>query len=249
MTLNMLMLNDDKFEFIIFHSKIISIPASDFKISIQGVDFVPASHVKNLGVFQDSCLTMEKQINSTTRSCYHNIRKIGRIRHYITTDACRTLVQAMVTSRLDYANVLLHGLPQTLLGRLQKVQNCAARLIARSHRRDHITPVLKELHWLPVEFRSQYKILLYTYKALNGLAPSYISELLQPHIPGRCLRSASKNLLAVVLPRTERYGARSFRRSAPVAWNGLPDQLRDAGSLNVFKKHLKTHLFRLAYNL
>ena len=128
-------------------------------------------------------LSMEKQVNNITRACYYQIRRIGKIRRSIATDACRTLVQETLTSRLDYANVLLYGIPQTLLNRLQRVQHSAASLVTRTRKVDHITPVLIKLHWLPIEYRVQYKVLLYTFKAMIDLAPSYIRALVEKQQP------------------------------------------------------------------
>ena len=135
------------------------------------------SNVRNLGVIFDKNLTMEKQVSSVLKSCFHQIRTIGSIRQYITTDACKTLVHSLVTSRLDYGNALLYGITTALMCRLQKVQNSAARLVTRTRKHDHITPVLFSLHWLPVEYRCQYKLLTYTYKALHGTAPEYRKNL------------------------------------------------------------------------
>ena len=249
MNSNLLKLNDDKFEFIIFHPKHRSLPRDELSISIQGMTFTSATHVKNLGVVQDSCLTMEKHVNAITKACYHNIRKIGRIRRFLTPDACRSLVQALVISRLDYANILLYGLPQKLIGRLQRLQNSAARLITRTPRRHHITPILMELHWLPADIRPVYKVILYTYKALHDCAPPYVRELLEPYQPTRSLRSASKSLLRVPKYVTATYGSRSFKVSAAQLWNDLPEDLKETSSLNCFKRLLKTHLFKSAYDL
>ena len=190
---------------------------------------------------------MEKQINAVTRSGYLGIRKINRIRRFITQEACRSLVQAWVTSRLDYANVLYFGLPKSLLGGLQRLQNSAARLVTRTRLREHISLVLQDLHWLPVEFRPQYKVLLLTYKALNGLAPGYVEDLIEPYQPTRTLRSTAKSLLKVPSQRTTTYGSRSFRASAPQLWNQLPEDIKNAGSVNTFKTLLKTHLFKRAF--
>ena len=98
-------------------------------------------------------------------------------------DTAKTLVHVFVTYRIDSCNALLFGLPNFLIQRLQYVLNSAARVIARSRKFDHITPLLIELHWLPVEQRIIFKILLFTFKVVNGLAPSYLSELLQAYIP------------------------------------------------------------------
>ncbi len=249
MTQNLLKLNDEKFEYIMFYPKHRPPASADRTLSISGSVFTPASHVRNLGVIQDCCLTMERQVNAISRSCYHQLRMIGKIRRYLTDDGCKSLVQSMITSRLDYANTLLYGLPQTLLSRLQRVQNAAARMITRTPRRHHITPILIELHWLPVEYRPRFKILLLTYKALHGSAPLYLQELLEIYQPTRSLRSASRSLLRVPRSRTLTYGKRSFRTASAALWNDLPDNIKEAPSVSAFKSRLKTHLFKHAYNV
>ena len=120
-----------------------------------------------------------------------------RIRKFLSAEHTKILVNAFVTSRLDNCNSLLYGLPSGLLHKLQLVQNCAARLILGGGEYDHITPLLRELHWLPVEHRINFKLLLITFKALNNLAPSYISNLLHLYTPNRLLRSSSKFQLQV----------------------------------------------------
>ena len=137
----------------------------------------------------DSNLKMGNQIANTVKSCYYQIRNIGRIRPYLTKESCKTLVHALVTLRLDYGNALLYGLPQTALQRLQKVQNCAARLITRTRKHEHITPVLLHLHWRPVHLRPTYKV-LFTYCVLNGLAPDYLAELISYRPINRTAASA-----------------------------------------------------------
>ena len=127
---------------------------------------------------------------------------------------------------MDFCNALLYGLPQSVIDRLQYVQNCAARLVTRTRSSEHITPVLRRLHWLPVRQRITYKILLLTYKALNGMAPKYIADLLQPYTPTRQLRSSSKNLLVTPKFDLKFYGDRSFQVAAPRLWNSLTDDIR-----------------------
>ncbi|XP_030845633.1 uncharacterized protein LOC115925755 [Strongylocentrotus purpuratus] len=117
----------------------------------------PASKVRSLGLTLDSNMSMEPQISSCIRSACYHIRHIRRIRDYLTPHATKQAVHALVTSRLDMYNSTLNGLPDTLIKRLQKVQNSAARLVTRSKLSDHITPVLEDLHWLPVRQRLEYK--------------------------------------------------------------------------------------------
>ena len=126
-------------------------------------------------------------------------------------------------------------------------KNTAARLVVRERKSAHITPVLSNPHWLPVQQRVIFKLLLVTYKALNGIAPTYIIDLLRPHIPTRTLRSNSQNLLTVPRVRTETYGERSFSCAAPKLWNNLPDSIKQCPTIDEFKAKLKTYLFRIAF--
>ena len=100
------------------------------------------------------------------------------IRTYLDRESAEAIIHAFVATNLDYCNAILHGLPKALLNRLQLVQNRAARIVTFTKKYEHITPILIDLHWLPVEYRITYKILLLVYKAINGLSPSYISNLL-----------------------------------------------------------------------
>ncbi len=151
-----------------------------------------------------------------------------------------------MTSRLDYCNALLGGCSARLINK-QLVQNAAARVLTRTRKYDHISPVLSTLHWLPIKHRIDFKILLMTYKALNGLAPQYLSELLSHYSPPRPLRS--QNSVCLIIPRISKStaGGRSFSYLAPKLWNNLPNTVREADTLCQYKSRLKTHLFNLAY--
>ena len=176
------------------------------------------------------------------------LRNISHIRRFLTTDVCTTLTCSLIMSRLDYCNSLLHGISSALLSKLQKVQNNAARVITHTERHCHITPILKALYWLPIESRIHYKLLLYTYKALHELAPSYIIDLLPQHVRSKPLRSQVATQLMIPRTNTVTYGDRDFSHAAPVLWNSLPAPLRNTHELIAFKKALKTHLFLQAYD-
>ena len=187
-------------------------------------------------------------MSGSSRAVFYHIRNIGKVRQYITNDACKILVQALVTSHLDYGNALLQGLPQVLIERLQRIQNCAARLITGSRKSEHTTPVLCELHCLPVKYRLGFKVNTFTYKVLNVLAPAYMSDIVQKHQPTRSLRSTVKSLLVVPVLLTATYGERCFSRHAAVLWNDLPENIKQLNTLNSFKRHLKTRLFKLHFS-
>ena len=170
------------------------------------------------------------------------------LRKFLDKDTIIMVIHAFVTSKLDYCNSLLQGISKMLFAKLQRVLNTAAssRIVTRTRIKNHITPVLKSLHWLPVIQRCIFKTALMTFKVINGMAPSYLSELLQYHVPFRELRSA-QDILLVVPKCNSSSGTRSFAVAAPTLWNSLPYEIRTSTSLTSFKSKLKTHLFLTAF--
>uniref|UniRef100_A0AAZ1XBQ8 Reverse transcriptase domain-containing protein n=1 Tax=Oreochromis aureus TaxID=47969 RepID=A0AAZ1XBQ8_OREAU len=241
---NSLVLNDKKTEIVVFNSKI---PRARLCAALGSFANFSCDYVSNLGVLLDSSLKLDKQVSAVVRSSFHQLRLISKARHYVPHEDLEKLIHAFVTSRLDYCNSLYYGLPSSLLLRLQTVQNAAAHLLTGTRKFCPITPVLASLHWLPIRYRIQFKILLLTFKTINKLAPSYLSELLKPHTPARTLRSATQQLLIQPRSRLKSRGDRAFALAAPVLWNTLPLDLRASDSIALFKSRLKTHLFNLAF--
>ena len=132
------------------------------------------------GLQMDHHLSMISQVTAICAACNFQLYRLSSVRRFLTVDATKKAVQALIASRLDYCNSLLLNLPTSQIARLQRIQNKAARLVTRTSMRELITLVLKELHWLPIDRRVVYKVLVITYKALHGLAPVYLAELLAP---------------------------------------------------------------------
>ena len=171
-----------------------------------------------------------------------------KARRMLTTDSTKIAVHTLVTSRLDYCNSLLAGINKTLITRLQNVQRTAARLVMRKRKYDPISQDLVHLHWLPIEYRIDFKILVLTYKSLHQQTPDYLANLLHVQTGRRCLRSTS-SAPHLVEPRTHliTFADRAFSSYAPRQWNRLPDHIRNADSINIFKRLLKCHLFEHAF--
>ena len=165
MSLNGLKLNGDKTELLITGSQFR--PYLQFPHLLNdGSVIIPCKYARNIGATFDSVLNFERHITDICKSCYFNVRNIYRIRKFLSTEHTKILVNAFVTSRLNNCNSSLYGLPRGFLHKLQLVQNCAARLIVGGCKYDHITPLPRELHWLPVEHRITLKLLLITFTAL-----------------------------------------------------------------------------------
>ena len=189
---------------------------------------------------------MSGQVSALCKSVRYQLRNVGVIRKYLTCSATEKIVHALISSRLDFCNSLLYQLPNTQIARLQRLQNTTARIVTLSNRRSHITPVLKSLHWLPMQFRIVFKLLLLVFHCLQGSAPEYNTNLFIQYHPSRNLRSSNSFLL--VVPKTHKlWGDRSFAHAGSSLWNELPHDIRNIPDVHTFKMTLKTHLFKTAF--
>ena len=179
MLVNKLKINDSKTEFLIIGSKHQLNKITIDSIKIGDSEIKPVTSVKNLGVLIDNNLSMENHITKTCSIAFYHIYNIKHIRKYLNRNLTEKIVHVLITSQLDYCNSLLFGLSNSQLKKLQNVQNAAARIITGTRKYDHITPVLRELHWLPVKERIDFKILLLTFKALNKMAPADLKDMLR----------------------------------------------------------------------
>ena len=248
-----LQLNEQKTELIWFGTaaQLSQLDPADKLLKLDGATIEPSDVVRDLGVYFDSELSMRNHVSRVTRSCFYQLRRLRPIRRLLGRGVTQRLVAAFVLSRLDYCNALLAELPATTLAPLQRVQNAAARLVLDLRRTDHVTPAFIELHWLPIKQRIIFKLCLLVHKSLNGQAPAYLSELLHPVsvFPARAaLRAAATNTLDVPATRLC-LGDRAFAVAGARHWNLLPKELRLITDITTFKCQLKTHLFRVAFDL
>ena len=192
--------------------------------------------VKYLGVFFDNYITFNTHINTISSSCYMFIRKLASIRKFLSQKDCETLVHSFISSRLDSCNALLFGISRANISKLQKVQNAAVRLILCKKRRESVREPLKDLHWLDIDQRISFKVLLIVFKCLNNLAPAALKNVLT-------IKSHDTMLLQTnYFPETN-LGRRAFCFYAPKQWNCLPVSLRCVDEIVSFKSQLKTYLF------
>jgi len=152
--------------------------AADLSLSVGSESIRPVSVDRDLSVLLDAQLSMKQHINKVTATCYYHLRRLRQIRRRAGQELTTQLVLAFVSSRLDYCNSVLSALPQSIEP-LQRVQNAAAQLIFNLSRKEHVTPCLIQLHWLPVQFRITYKLCVMMHNIHVGKAPCYLSDALQ----------------------------------------------------------------------
>ena len=246
MIANYLKMNDDKTELLLVGSPHNVRKRPSISFFVGEFEVVSADKVTNLGVIFDKTLSMSYFIDKKCSTCWFYIKSIGKVRKFLTIEATKCLVQALIISRVDYCNSLLSGVSKANLRKLQLIQNAAARIIYRKRKFDHITPILYQLHWLPVPQRIVFKVLVFVYNSLHNDCPEYLSELIVPTRPTRNLRSSTSIKFNQCKVKTN-YGSRAFSNFGPEMWNTCHDDIKNSKSLNVFKKKLKTFLFQQAY--
>jgi hypothetical protein len=219
------------------------LPANGLSIGQDNIE--PVHCVRDLGLYLDSTLSMRDHVTRLTSTCFGVLRQIRCIRRNLSRRALAMLVTCFVFVRLDYCNATFIGLPHCDLNRIQAVQNAAVRLVAGASRFDHVTPLLRERHWLPVHLRVVYKMAVIVYKCLAATSADYLTALTRPPVSTTTLRLRSADTRCLHVPRTRTgYGDRAFSVAGPRLWNSLPDSVKSASSLGTFKQRLKTHLFR-----
>ena len=247
MHVNLLKLNGSKTEVLLLGTRQQLDIAGTIKVKIGEDKITSTPYARNLGVFFDSNMKWTIHINKMSSNIYIILKKIAHIRDLLTKDAAKTVVQTLVTSKLDYCNSVLLGTPQYNIEKLQRLQNMACRIVKRLKKYDHISEALKDLHWLLIHEHIVFKTCMIMYKCITGSAPLYLQELvINKH--NRKLHSSSTKKLPVNRCRTSMVQNSSFSSMGPRLWNSLPYHLVCAESIELFKSGLKTFLFNKTYN-
>ena len=247
-----LKLNASKTECILFGSSTRLGDLSQFRaLNVGDSSVIFSETVRDLGVIMDRYLNLNTQMRNVKKKAIGNLINISRMTKYIDVGSRLKLVHGLVLSNLDFCNSLYAGLPNSQLRQLQSIINSASRLIVGLPRfsRERITPVCIDLHFLPIKARIKFKICLLVFKAIKFGKPSYIAELLKFHVPGRLLRGEDERRLVQPIIAQSLYSNLCFSYCAPRMYNSLPRSLREAETVDGFKKLLKTFIFKEAYNL
>ena len=194
-----------------------------------------------VGVWLDNTLDMKRFISDRCRIVSLKLYNIRKIKKYLCRESLVRLINAQVLLRLDYSNALLFGLPDWTIRPMQNIQNSAARLILGLSKFEHITPALQQLHWLPIRYRIQFKIMAIVFKAVHKTAPEYICTLID-------LTIVNGINLKIRRSHPKTCGDRAFSVCAPKLWNSLPLEVRTSETFYLFKKRLKIHYSQLAFN-
>ena len=189
---------------------------------------------------------MNAQVKSLMKASNFHIRALQHVRRGLTFESAEMIALGLVTSRLDYCNSLLYGTSKANIGRLQRVQNDLARVVFQAAWNSSSKPLLKHLHWLPVQQRILFNIALVTFNAQTFEQPSYLHSLLDNYISSCNLRSEGQHLLRIPFWKSAA-ARRSFAFAAPTVWNTLNSSTWGATSIGTFKTRLKTELFLSAF--
>jgi len=230
MNANKLKMNTSKTEFILFGSRQQLQKIHTNEINIAGDIIQREPTIRYLGAFLDESLSFKKHVSMKCRSAMLNYFRIKSIRKYLTRQSAEILIVSLVLSHLDYCNLILYGVAECEINKMQRIQNMCAKLVLQRSKFDSSKQALYELHWLPIKAR-----IVFT-----------------KHSPNRQgLRSCGSNMASYDVPFNKRktFSDRSFSTAGPRLWNSLPQDLRQSDSLESFKKNLKTHLFRDFYAL
>jgi hypothetical protein len=204
-------------------------------INVNGQNIGPKFWVRDLGVEIDCNMTMVKHVTKICQIAYCNMHLISRISKSMDIKMRKAAIHSLVLSHIDYASILLYGLPAKVTKKLDQIIKSSLRIVLSLRFRDPVTHVYKDHNWLTFSQRVSIQVALMVYRAVYWSTPAYLSELLTPApVNPRNLRSYNRNFLLVPRTRT-RNGDRAFSVCAAKLWNGLPTEIRAIEKICEFK--------------
>ena len=238
---NQLLLNPDKTKLVIFGSRQMTAKVSDFRLFLLGKELEPVKAARDLGVTLDSNLTYNEHIVSTVSSCMSRLGQINRVKYIFDKRALIIIINALV-SKLFYCSSVWSNTTQANLDKLQAVQNFACRILCGAKKFEHITPLLKGLHWLPIRQQLYFRFAVLVFKCMTRCAPEYLTSKLVRRSAVSTRNTRNNQLLDIPLFRTAS-GQRTFQYRATSLWNALQPALKLSPSVTVFKRLLRQKLF------
>jgi hypothetical protein len=239
--LNNLKLNNAKTEVIVFGTDQQLSKLPRITINVGGTAINSVKSVRNLGMYLDEHMKMERHVSEICKSANYHLMLLGRTRRFVTDDVAKIMAHSFILAKVDYGNSLLTGVHAKHLKRLQRIINTAAKIVLRKPRLEPSAPLLKNLEWLSVADRIKIKLLAITFKSIKGIAPPYLCNLVSLSPPGTGLRSADRGQLVVRRASTAN-GQRAFENVAPGLWNAIPDDIKNLTDVGAFMTRLKKHL-------
>ena len=215
-----------------------------------GANYIsPSSAVHDPGTMTDSDVSMRSHVSWTVSGSFAVLRQIRNLRRSVSVSVFTSLVVLLIMPRLHYGNTMLAGLPENQHRQLQSVLNAATRLIYRKSRCEHVTPLLRELHWRRFRERVDCKLAVLIFRCLHGLVPRYLADDIRRVADTNCrrLRSSSSALLTVRPTRLVTMGGRAFPVAGSRLWNTLLHDVTSAPTLSVFCNRLKSHVFKISF--
>ena len=208
---------------------------------------MPVDSVKNLGVWFDSDFSLSKHVQNVCKSYFVKLCDFRHVRQFLIHDASVLVANALVISQLDYCNSLFRSLSKFKICRLQYIQNSAVRIVSNTSRYTSVNPVLKKLHWLPVEQCTVFKTATLVYKFLHTGFPRYFAPYFSAYSSSYSTRRSQSGGNFLAIPKfypsvhtSVKQSGNSFAFDAPIVWNALPDEIRAPPSLASFRQQLKT---------
>ena len=241
---NLLLINPGKTQLMVYGSRqiVAKLPECS-QLSLLGKALTPNESIKDLGVNFDRNLNFNEHIIKVPAQCMSALGQINRVKHVFNKELLITIINSLVFSKLFYCSSVWSMISEGNIKKLQSVQNFAARIIGGLRKYDHVTPILKELQWIPVKKHLFYRDAVLAFKCMNGLAPNYLSSLFTTRdaVSRRTTRQSDQVNLPLF---TSVKGQNSFKYRIAKLWNELPPDIKLCGSISVFKFNLKKELLR-----